>query len=85
MARTNIYRILLFFLIAFSPCIRAFSIADTPEFLATSVFNSKSEKSWLWGWAWGAESTVSVVDRTPAVRFASRPGTHAPLLPSQRR
>ncbi|KAL1665428.1 hypothetical protein GGF50DRAFT_100516 [Schizophyllum commune] len=73
MARTNINRILLFFLIALSPCIRAFSIADTPEFLATSVFNSKSEKSWLWGWAWGAESTVSVVDRTPAVRFASRP------------
>ncbi|KAL1742630.1 hypothetical protein HDZ31DRAFT_42765 [Schizophyllum fasciatum] len=71
MARHDIR--LLYLLIALSPLVRAFSIADTPELLATSVFNSKSEKSWLWGWAWGAESTVSVVDRTPAVRFASRP------------
>ncbi|KAJ7734012.1 hypothetical protein DFH07DRAFT_130393 [Mycena maculata] len=33
----------------------------------------KSERSWLWGWAWGAESTVSVVDRSPVLSFASRP------------
>ncbi|KAJ7437817.1 hypothetical protein B0H11DRAFT_1753366 [Mycena galericulata] len=33
----------------------------------------KSERSWLWGWAWGAESTVSIVDRSPVLSFASRP------------
>ncbi|PFH53416.1 hypothetical protein AMATHDRAFT_73588 [Amanita thiersii Skay4041] len=36
-------------------------------------FTAKSERSWLWGWAWGAESTVSVVDHTPVVSFPSRP------------
>lgn len=36
-------------------------------------FTPKTDRSWLWGWAWGAESTVSVVDRSPAVSFASRP------------
>ncbi|KAF8073925.1 hypothetical protein FPV67DRAFT_1410711 [Lyophyllum atratum] len=36
-------------------------------------FSAKSERSWLWGWAWGAESTVSVVDREPMVSFPSRP------------
>lgn len=34
---------------------------------------SKSEKSWLWGWAWGTESTVSIVDRSPILSFPSRP------------
>ncbi|KAG5727938.1 hypothetical protein E4T56_gene19937, partial [Termitomyces sp. T112] len=36
-------------------------------------FRTKSERSWLWGWAWGAESTVSVVDHDPVVSFLSRP------------
>ncbi|PBK97388.1 hypothetical protein ARMGADRAFT_1009418 [Armillaria gallica] len=35
-------------------------------------FGSRTEKSW-WGWAWGAESTVSVVDRSPVISFSSRP------------
>jgi hypothetical protein len=35
---------------------------------------TKADRSWsLLGWAWGAESTVSVVDRSPPVSFASRP------------
>lgn len=34
----------------------------------------KSERTWLWGWAWGTEGTVSVVDRSPMVSFSSRPG-----------
>lgn len=42
--------------------------------ISTFSFTAKSEKSWLWGWAWGAESTVSVVDRTPVLSFPSRPG-----------
>ncbi|KAJ6515498.1 hypothetical protein C8R45DRAFT_956696 [Mycena sanguinolenta] len=32
-----------------------------------------SSLSWVLGWAWGAESTVSVVDRSPVVSFSSRP------------
>ncbi|KAI0064138.1 hypothetical protein BV25DRAFT_1801009 [Artomyces pyxidatus] len=31
------------------------------------------DQSWLWGWAWGPDSTVSIVDRSPPVAFASRP------------
>ncbi|KAJ3782983.1 hypothetical protein GGU11DRAFT_560482 [Lentinula aff. detonsa] len=39
----------------------------------SSLFSSiNSEKGW-WGWAWGAESTVTVVDRSPVVSFSSRP------------
>lgn len=41
----------------------------------TPVFSQKSEPTWLWGWAWGAESTVSVVDHTPVVSFPSRPAS----------
>ncbi|KAG5644770.1 hypothetical protein DXG03_007678 [Asterophora parasitica] len=48
-------------------------------------FRAKSERSWLWGWAWGTESTVSVVDRSPIVSFSSRPAAfgaeiHDPIL-----
>lgn len=40
----------------------------------TNSFRAKSERAWLWGWAWGTESTVSVVDRSPILSFPSRPG-----------
>ncbi|KIY46725.1 hypothetical protein FISHEDRAFT_46690 [Fistulina hepatica ATCC 64428] len=43
------------------------------EFVADTFLTIQSEKSWLLGWAWGAESTVSIVDRTPVLSFASRP------------
>lgn len=39
----------------------------------SSGTNLKTERSWLWGWAWGAENKVSIVDRSPALSFASRP------------
>ncbi|KAK7028847.1 hypothetical protein VNI00_014860 [Paramarasmius palmivorus] len=42
------------------------------EFSAKFSFNISSERSWF-TWAWGAESTVSVVDRSPVISFASRP------------
>lgn len=32
-----------------------------------------TEQAWLWGWAWGPDSTVSIVDRSPPVTFLSRP------------
>jgi E3 ubiquitin-protein ligase RNF13/E3 ubiquitin-protein ligase RNF167 len=37
------------------------------------IFTAKSERSWLWGWTWGTESTVSVIDHNPVVSFPSRP------------
>ncbi|ESK90520.1 e3 ubiquitin-protein ligase rnf13-like [Moniliophthora roreri MCA 2997] len=42
------------------------------EFSAKFSLNISSEKGWF-RWAWGAESTVSVVDRSPVISFASRP------------
>lgn len=38
------------------------------------------EGSWLWGWVWGAECSVSVVDRSPPLSFRSRPATFGPEL-----
>ena len=40
----------------------------------TAKFVARSERSLFWGWAWGTESTVSIVDRTPPISFPSRPG-----------
>ena len=51
------------------------TIAKPLEVLPNTGLKVKSERTWLWGWAWGTESTVSVVDRTPMVSFSSRPGT----------
>ncbi|KAF5343255.1 hypothetical protein D9758_013434 [Tetrapyrgos nigripes] len=54
------------------------------ELLVERLFRTDSEKTW-WNWAWGAESTVSVVDRTPPISFSSRPAAfgaeiNGPLL-----
>ncbi|KAK2459694.1 hypothetical protein APHAL10511_008339 [Amanita phalloides] len=52
----------------------AWCIASYPaESPSKPSFSAKSERSWLWGWAWGAESTVSIVDHSPVVSFPSRP------------
>jgi hypothetical protein len=45
------------------------------KFSATSA-----EGSWLWGWVWGAESSVSIVDRSPPLTFHSRPAAFGPQL-----
>ncbi|TFK24930.1 hypothetical protein FA15DRAFT_756186 [Coprinopsis marcescibilis] len=52
-----------------------FTTAQPVELLSNrnDGLSIKSERSWLWGWAWGTESTVSIVDRTPPISFASRP------------
>ena len=38
------------------------------------------EGSWLWAWVWGAECSVSVVDRSPPLTFRSRPAAFGPDL-----
>ncbi|KAI0270012.1 hypothetical protein BC834DRAFT_819798 [Gloeopeniophorella convolvens] len=40
--------------------------------VSTAVHNIQ-DQSWFLGWAWGPDSTVSVVDRSPPVTFFSRP------------
>src|SRR5580692_1717440 len=40
---------------------------------ATAAVQGFQDQSWLWGWAWGPDSTVSIVDRSPPVTFPSRP------------
>jgi len=31
--------------------------------------------SWLWGWAWASDGSVSIVDRSPPVVFSARPAS----------
>lgn len=49
------------------------TLATPVEFQRNQTFVAKSERSLFWGWAWGTESTVSIVDRTPPISFPSRP------------
>ncbi|KIM54482.1 hypothetical protein SCLCIDRAFT_377403 [Scleroderma citrinum Foug A] len=70
MARTPV----LTFLIVLACVLQARSSLIS-KFSATSA-----EGSWLWGWVWGADSTVSVVDRSPPLTFHSRPATFGPTL-----
>jgi len=44
------------------------------------VSAASSDGGWLWGWAWGTDSTVSVVDRSPPVNFLSRPASFGPII-----
>lgn len=66
MASSMLFMMLL---LAFSAQIQSHPI----DFFRKLSSSSKSDKNWLFGWAWGwGESTVSVVDRSPPLTFASR-------------
>lgn len=67
--------------LAFLSLIRSLPVLENTTTTPDSTFSAKSERSWLWGWAWGAESIVSVVDRSPVLSFPSRPGTSPHLFP----
>ena len=55
--------------------------ARSDPFLFFHRFSPASvEGTWLWGWVWGAESAVSIVDRTPPLTFRSRPAAFGPQL-----
>ncbi|KAI0312864.1 hypothetical protein OF83DRAFT_1176223 [Amylostereum chailletii] len=41
--------------------------------VSASVQGGLQDHAWLWGWAWGPDSTVAIVDRSPPVTFYSRP------------
>ncbi|KAI9433246.1 hypothetical protein BJY52DRAFT_1231605 [Lactarius psammicola] len=41
--------------------------------MVSTAVQGFQDQSWLWGWAWGPDSTVSIVDRSPPVTFPSRP------------
>lgn len=69
--------LLLTILLAFSAQIYSHPI----DFLRRISSSAQSDRNWLWGWAWGwGESTVSIVDRSPPLTFASRPAAFGPEL-----
>lgn len=37
--------------------------------------NARPDGSWFWGWAWAADGTVSVVDRSPPLIYPARPAS----------
>jgi hypothetical protein len=55
-------------------------ISSHPVSFFRHAFVSQADHSWFWGWAWGAESTVSIVDRYPVLSFDSRPAAFGPDL-----
>jgi len=43
--------------------------------------STSGDGNWFWGgWLWGADSIVSVVDRSPTVILASRPASFGPIF-----
>jgi hypothetical protein len=36
---------------------------------------NRQDGSWLWGWAWAADGSVSVVDRSPSRMYPARPAS----------
>ncbi|CCM03648.1 uncharacterized protein FIBRA_05792 [Fibroporia radiculosa] len=53
------------------PIIRAHPV----DWLRKFSSNTREDSSWLWGWAWASDGTVSVVDRSPPVTFLARPAS----------
>lgn len=37
--------------------------------------SNRQDGSWLWGWAWAADGSVSVVDRSPPLMYPARPAS----------
>lgn len=74
MARASLLFLLLFFVIQG----HAHPLSFLRKLSATS-----QEGGWLWGWVWGAESSVSVVDRSPPLDFNSRPAAFGRELRDQ--
>lgn len=74
MARASLLFLLLFFVIQG----HAHPLSFLHKLSATS-----QEGGWLWGWVWGAESSVSVVDRSPPLNFHSRPAAFGRELRDQ--
>lgn len=60
----------------------ALSLAHCPsatshpiDWLRKFSHNTRDDGSWLWGWAWASDGSVSVVDRSPHVSFPARPAS----------
>jgi hypothetical protein len=57
-----------------------FQVQAHPLSFLHKLSATSQEGGWLWGWVWGAESTVSVVDRSPPLTFHSRPADFGLVL-----
>ncbi|TFY69466.1 hypothetical protein EVJ58_g361 [Rhodofomes roseus] len=64
----------LFALLALSGLVLE-SRSQPADWLRKFAVDGRDESSWLWGWAWAADGTVSVVDRSPPVTFPARPAS----------
>jgi E3 ubiquitin-protein ligase RNF13/E3 ubiquitin-protein ligase RNF167 len=67
------YHISHIFILALALQARANPLSFLWSRKATATLQGFQDQSWLWGWAWGPDSTVSIVDRSPPVTFPSRP------------
>lgn len=55
-------------------------IAEWFRITSLSSYNSPSSGDWLWGWIWGADGEVTIVERTPTISFDARPASFGPFL-----
>ncbi|CAL1712341.1 unnamed protein product [Somion occarium] len=55
--------------------LRKFSLAHIPGTDVGPGAHEGPTNGWLWQWAWAADGTVSIVDRTPAITFPARPAS----------
>ena len=77
--------LLLFFLLHFAGSCRTLVLAHPFSFMRhfsltrmpANARNPAMEgaSSWMWGWAWASDGTVSIVDRTPAITYPARPAS----------
>ncbi|KAI0086509.1 hypothetical protein BDY19DRAFT_1074760 [Irpex rosettiformis] len=51
--------------------------AHSTDWLKRFTFtpSNRQDGSWLWGWAWAADGSVSVVDRSPPLMYPARPAS----------
>lgn len=57
--------------------LRKFTLSHSP---ISGSPGAQEGGSWLWGWAWASDGTVSVVDRSPATTFPARPASFGMYL-----
>ncbi|KAL6303186.1 hypothetical protein BKA93DRAFT_735453 [Sparassis latifolia] len=65
----------LILLLAFLSSLAAHVHAHPAEWFRKWSSSARDDASWLWGWAWASDGSVSIVDRSPPVTFPARPAS----------